>query len=66
MSRARQPKRIWHGGRGRGRRSWFEWAQLLGMGAMLLGVVAYLVWLFAFQPAAAATGYAVWLPLVAR
>jgi hypothetical protein len=36
------------------------------MGAILLGVVAYLLWLFVFQPAEAATGTTVWLPLVAR
>jgi hypothetical protein len=67
MRRRIAPKRIWHRGRGHGRRSWYDWIRLIGMGGALLAVVAYLLWLFVFQPAQAApTAFTVWLPLVGR
>lgn len=66
MSRRGAPRRIYH--RGRGRRSWglFTWLQVLGMSGALLAVAGYIVWIFFFQPAAAASSSAVWLPLVVR
>lgn len=66
MSRRGEPRRIYH--RSRGRRSWglFTWIQVIGMGGALLAIIGYIVWLFVFQPAAAAPSTTVWLPIVAR
>jgi hypothetical protein len=68
MSR-RGPRRIYHRGRGRGRRSPVEWFKLIGLGAVLLAFVGYLVWIYVLQPkgaAPAAGHFSVYLPLVLR
>jgi hypothetical protein len=51
--------------RRRGRRDIFDWIKLLGMAAIALVIVGYVVKLYAF-PAAAVTDTLIYLPLILR
>jgi|WetSurMetagenome_2_1015567.scaffolds.fasta_scaffold439373_2 hypothetical protein len=66
MKRRVRPRRVYHRGRGWRQRAPADWIKIIGLGAVLLAFVGYILWIYVIKGSAAPAAHMLYMPLIVR